>query len=118
MSGLPPGEREATVRRIHAACEHPDAEALRALLPRAVALMDTGGDLPASTEPVTGIGVARRLLDLLTGADLVVQPVNGACAIVARRSGRVTAIVSFGFDGAEVDRVWITLSPLKLRRWN
>lgn len=118
MSGIPPGEREATVRRIHAACEHPDAGALRALLPRALALVDTGGDLPAPTDPVTGPDVARRLIDVLAGADLVVQPVNGACAIVARRSGRVTAIVSFGFDGADVDRVWITLSPLKLRRWN
>ena len=119
MSTLPPGERDALVERVLHACELRDAPALHSLLsPDVVALIDTGGDLIASTWPLTGTEVVPRLLDALAGADLTAHPVNGVCAIVARRGIRVTCIVSFGFEGDAIARVWITLSPLKLRRWN
>ena len=116
---MTPDPRDAVVQRVRAACEHPDARALEALLPPSVvALIDSGGDVIASTRPITGSDVVPRLLDTLAGASLTVQPVNGVCAIVARRAERVVAIVSFGFEGETITRVWITLSPLKLRGWN
>jgi hypothetical protein len=116
---MTPDPRDAVVQRVRAACEHPDAPALEALLqPHAVALIDTGGDVIASTRPITGADVVPLLLDTVAGASLTVQPVNGACAIVARRADRVVAIVSFGLEGEAIARVWITLSPLKLRGWN
>ena len=119
MNDLPSGERDAVVHEIRLACEREDAPTLHTqLAPDVVALIDTGGDLIASTWPLTGDEVVPRLLDALDGAGLSVQQVNGVCAIVARRGERVSCIVSFGFEGNRIARVWITLSPLKLRRWN
>jgi len=119
MTTLPPGERDAVVHQVRDACERRDVPSLHSLLsPEVVALIDTGGDLIASTWPLTGDEVVPRLLDALDGAGLSVQQVNGVCAIVARRGERVSCIVSFGFEGNRIARVWITLSPLKLRRWN
>jgi hypothetical protein len=116
---MTPAQRDALVHRVLVVCEHPDAPALQALLsPHVVALIDTGGDVIASTTPITGPAVADRLLAAVAATELAVQQVNGACALVARRADRVVAIVSFGFQGTEITRVWITLSPLKLRHWN
>jgi len=120
MSTLPPGERDAIVHRVRVACELADAPALRSLLtPDVVALVDSGGDLPVATHPVAGAGpVADTVLAALAGAGVTEQQVNGVCALVARRAGRVVGIVSLEISDGAVARVWITLSPLKLRRWN
>lgn len=119
MTDLAQGERHAIVQQVLEACERTDVPALHTLLsPDVVALVDTGGDLIASTWPLTGAEVVPRLLEAIDGLSLSAQQVNGVAAIVGRRGIRVVCIVSFGFEGAGVARVWITLSPLKLRRWN
>lgn len=119
MTELPQEERDAIIHQVLHACERADALTLHTLLPpHVVALIDTGGDLIASTWPLTGAEVVPRLLGALDGAVLSAQQVNGVSAIVARRGIRVACIVSFGFEGDSITRVWITLSPLKLRRWN
>lgn len=113
-------EREALVTAVAEACERTDARALAALLhPGAVALIDSGGDLIAETLPITGAErVATELLAVVSGAALAVQPVNGVTGLVVRRGIRVVGIVAFDVDAGLVTRVWITLNPLKLQRWN
>lgn len=113
-------DRDAVVRAVRVACERPDAPAAAALLaPGAVAWVDSGGDVPAELLPVDDPErIAQLLLSALAGAALAEHQVNGLCALVGRRDGRVTAIVSLDVRAGAVNRVWITLSPLKLRRWN
>ena len=108
------------VHGVRLACERADAPTLHTLLsPDVVALVDTGGDVIAPTRPVSGVSaVADTMLATLAGADLAEQQVNGVCALVARRGERVVAIVSLAVSHDLVTRVWITLSPLKLQRWN
>ena len=120
MNHLPPGERDAVVHDLRLACERTDAPALHTLLsPDVVALVDTGGDLLAPTRPLEGVAaVADALLATLSTADVTEQQVNGVRALVARRGGRVVAIVSLEVAHGRAIRVWITLSPLKLQRWN
>jgi RNA polymerase sigma-70 factor (ECF subfamily) len=114
---------EAVIRRVGAAVAQDDPAALRAILTGdVVALVDSGGDLLAPVLPVEGPeAVSREVLAVLsprTGATLTEQRVNGALALIARRGGRVEAIVSFGLRRRRIDRVWIVRSPQKLRRWN
>jgi RNA polymerase sigma-70 factor (ECF subfamily) len=113
-------ERDALVTRVREACERTDAPALAALLhPGVVALIDSGGDLIAETLPVTGADrVIPELLGAVAGAGVTVQAVNGVDGLVVRRGIRVVAIVAFDVADYRVTRVWITLNPLKLRRWN
>ena len=108
------------VHGVRLACERADDPTLRTLLsPDVVALVDAGGDLIAPTRPVSGVSaVAGTMLTTLAGADLAEQQVNGVCALVARRGDRVVGIVSLAVRDGLVTRVWITLSPLKLQRWN
>ena len=108
------------VHGVRLACERADAPTLSTLLsPDVVALIDTGGDLLASTRPLVGVAdVGDALLSTLGDADVTEQQVNGVCALVARRGDRVIGIVSLAVRDGLVTRVWITLSPLKLQRWN
>jgi RNA polymerase sigma-70 factor (ECF subfamily) len=114
---------EAVIRRAGAAVAQDDRAALGAALTGdVVALVDSGGDLLAPILPVEGReAVVRELLATLsprTGSTVAEQRVNGALALVARRGGRVEAIVSFGLRRRRIERVWIVRSPQKLRRWN
>jgi len=120
MNDLPSGERDAVIHEIRLACERTDAPTLHTLLsPDVVALIDTGGDLLASTRPLVGVtDVGDALLTTLGNADVTEHQVNGVCALVARRGGRVVGIVSLEVRDGMAVRVWITLSPLKLQRWN
>lgn len=113
-------ERDALVTRVREACERTDARALAELLhPGVVALIDSGGDLIAETLPVSGADrVIPGLLDLVAGASLATQPVNGVTGLVARRGIRVVGIVAFDVEDGCVTKVWVTLNPLKLLRWN
>ena len=108
------------VRAVRQACERGDAQTLHALLePGVEALVDTGGDLIAPTRPVSGVeAVADTMLATLAGCELAEQQVNGEAALVARRGDRVVGIVSLAVRDDLVTTVWITLSPLKLQRWN
>lgn len=116
---MTPDQREALVDRVREACEREDARALvRLFSPDAVLLADTGGDLVLPVRAAHGPDVVPRLLEAVAGTALLVQQANGTCALVARREDRVVCIVSFGFEGGAITRVWVTLSPLKLRRWN
>ena len=113
-------EREALVTRVREACERADAPALAALLhPGVVALVDSGGDLIAETLPVSGADrVIPELLGVVAGGSVAEQAVNGVGGLVVRRGIRVIAIVAFDVADECVTRVWITVNPLKLRRWN
>ena len=113
-------ERDTLIREIGRACELGDVSATHQLLhPAVVALVDSGGDLIAETEPVVGvIDVAQQLLELCRGASVTAGEVNGVLALIVRRALRVTSVVAFDTAAEHVTRVWITLNPLKLRRWN
>ncbi len=105
------------------ASEVEDARGLAALLhPDVIALVDSGGDLIAPTVALHGadevIPEAFAALSLRSGSVVSEQRVNGAPALVVRRAGRVTAIVSLGIRRGRVGQVWITRSPQKLQRWN
>lgn len=112
--------RESLVARVAEACERTDARALAALVHTdAVALIDSGGDVIAQTLPVSGADrVTAELLALAAGAATTVQAVNGVTGLVVRRGIRVVGIVAFDVEGDCLTRVWITVNPLKLRRWN
>ena len=113
-------ERDALLGSVRVACDAADAPALARLLhPSVVALVDGGGDVIAETLPVTGrSAVVAELLRVLDGATLSAQPVNGVAGLIARRGRRVTAIIAIDVGHDLVTRVWITLNPLKLLRWN
>lgn len=112
--------REAIVHRVRVACEMADAGSLVSLLaPDVSALVDTGGDVIASTTPLHGTdAVGAALLELCAGASVAEQRVNAAPAMVVRRGGRVVAVVSVDVMAGLVQRVWVTRSPQKLQRWN
>ena len=113
-------ERDTLIREIGRACELGDVSAIHHLLhPAVVALVDSGGDLIAETEPVFGvIEVAQQLLELCHGTSVAAQDINGVLALVVRRALRVTGVIAFDTTAEQVTHVWITLNPLKLRRWN
>lgn len=119
----PSPSREAIVHGFRVAAEDADANALAALLAAdVVALTDGGGDVLAATTAVRGPdAVAAEAIALLSrraGVEVAEQSVNAAPALIARRGGRVAAIVSLGVRDGRVTQVWITRSPQKLQRWN
>ncbi len=120
MNAVPSGRRDTIVHEVRLACERGDTPTLRLLLaPFVVAFIDSGGDVIAQTRPVTGVDrVIHELSALVDAAEVSEQQVNGVRALVARRANHVVGIASMDIADDLVTRVWITVSPLKLQRWN
>jgi RNA polymerase sigma-70 factor (ECF subfamily) len=113
---------DQTAARFVAACHHDDQQLLVSLLAAdAVAISDGGAQVRAAVSPVQGaVGVARFVTDLLSrqaDIDLSVAPVNGRAGLVARRGGRVVAVLSLAVVDASVTTVWISLNPTKMHGW-
>ena len=114
---------EDLVRALRDAWDAGDESVLRRLLhPRATFVVDSGGQVPAPVRPVRGsAGVAaamRRAAADLTGAELAEVRVNGQPGLAFRDLGRVVAVIGIGLHGQRIRRVWMTVNPSKLTRWN
>lgn len=116
------GEHAAAVRTFTRAWQAGDIAALVAVLdPNAAAIVDGGGLVSASIEPLVGaqavarflVGVHERQADL----ELRERVVNGEPGLVASAGGHTVAVVALGVEAGKVTRVWAVRNPDKLRRW-
>ena len=112
------------VRGFAEACLRDDIAAVRAALDAdAVAVCDSGGQVPAAAGAVHGAEeVARLVAVLLCGRppdmELAIESVNGRTGLALRRAGRAIAVVGLQEAGAKVTDVWIVLNPAKLNGWH
>jgi RNA polymerase sigma-70 factor (ECF subfamily) len=117
-----PGRHDDVVRGFADACRRGDIPALRAALSlAAVAVVDSGGSVPAPAGPVAGAGQVLDLVGVLlcgqADTELTVEAVNGRAGLALRRAGRVVAIVGLTVADAQVVVLWIVLNPAKLAGW-
>ncbi|MGW0957620.1 RNA polymerase sigma factor SigJ [Streptomyces gelaticus] len=114
--------RTDVVRRVKAAWERKDIEALVGLLdPAAVMTADGGGMAGAALRPVEGgVRIAQYMVaiaDKAPGLELLERSVNGVPGLVARRGGVVMTVASFDVSDGCVTRIWAVRNPEKLRSW-
>ncbi|MCE7003768.1 hypothetical protein LWC34_13160 [Kibdelosporangium philippinense] len=111
---------EFVAHRFRLACESGSAAGLSLLLdPDVTAFFDSGGTLPRAARPICGIAeTTTAVLDLLVGAAISVQSVNGRAGLVVRCCDRVSAVASFSVCAGLVTEIWLVVNPDKLRHWN
>ncbi|MCS5713694.1 hypothetical protein NVV95_03910 [Herbiconiux sp. CPCC 205716] len=109
------GAEPAALRELRLALALADRPALEAVLDGSVGLV---ADRGRAATPVRGrVPVARVLLGELDGAELHAHSVNGQSGLVARRGGRVVAVVLAEVEHDSVVRVWLVTASAKLARW-
>jgi RNA polymerase sigma-70 factor (ECF subfamily) len=114
-----PRGHDDVVGRLATACRTREAGTIEAVLsPDAVAVCDSGGQVPAPLRPVRGAAeVARLLRVLLPGTDLTVESVNGRAGLAIRRAGSAVAVIAVSCAEDRATALWIVLNPAKLRGW-
>jgi RNA polymerase sigma factor (sigma-70 family) len=121
-AAAPTARQAAVVRDFKLAWEAQDIGALVSLLdPRATAIADGGGLVPAALDPIHGgEQIARYLTDLTArapGMTIVERTVNGQPGLVAHHQGVLAAVFAFGITGDRISRIWAVRNPDKLRPW-
>jgi RNA polymerase sigma-70 factor (ECF subfamily) len=114
---------EEIVRRFRDAWDEGNESAIRGLLhPRAILVIDSGGQVPAPRTPVRGsaavVAAMKQMAADLSGAELEEVRVNGQPGLAFRNPRRVVAVISIGFLGRRIRQIWMTVNPSKLTRWN
>jgi RNA polymerase sigma factor (sigma-70 family) len=121
-AAAPTARQAAVVRDFKRAWEAQDIEALVSLLdPRATAIADGGGLVPAALDPIHGgEQIARYLTDLTArapGMTIAERTVNGQPGLVASYEGVLAAVFAFGIADGRISRIWAVRNPDKLRPW-
>jgi RNA polymerase sigma factor (sigma-70 family) len=121
-AAAPTARQAAVVRDFKRAWEAQDINALVSLLdPRATAIADGGGLVPAALDPIHGgEQIARYLTDLTArapGMTIVERTVNGQPGLVATYEGVLAAVFAFGIGDGRISRIWAVRNPDKLRPW-
>jgi RNA polymerase sigma-70 factor (ECF subfamily) len=121
-AAAPTARQAAVVRDFKRAWEAQDIDALVSLLdPRATAIADGGGLVPAALDPIHGgEQIARYLTDLTArapGMTIAERTVNGQPGLVASYEGVLAAVFAFGIADGRISRIWAVRNPDKLRPW-
>jgi RNA polymerase sigma factor (sigma-70 family) len=121
-AAAPTARQAAVVRDFKRAWEAQDINALVSLLdPRATAIADGGGLVPAALDPIHGgEQIARYLTDLTArarGMTIVERTVNGQPGLVAYYDAVIAAVFAFGVADGRISRIWAVRNPDKLRPW-
>lgn len=108
---------------LHRATRDGDRDAVRALLdPRVTMWVDAAGSADATPGVVEGVDETARALSRVLrhgpGVEVEVCSVNGVAGLTVRHEGTVTGVVSVSAASGRVTKVWVVLSPGKLRGWN
>jgi RNA polymerase sigma factor (sigma-70 family) len=116
-------EHAAVVRSFKNAWQTGDlATLIRLLDPAATAIIDGGGLVSASLEPLHGadaiggflLGVFERQPDLVLREAVV----NGEAGLVAIGGGRTLAVIAFALTDGRIERIWAVRNPDKLTAWS
>jgi RNA polymerase sigma-70 factor (TIGR02957 family) len=116
----PPDQQRRLIETFIGAVANGDVATLRSVLAAdVVSLADGGGKSIAAKRPVVGIdAVTRLLIGLITkyGEGVVpsIEEVNGAPAVVTRKDGAMTSILTFVFDGERIVELFSIVNPDKL----
>lgn len=105
---------DAAVFAVAAACRTGDAATVGTLMAAdVVAVVDGVGERSGSGS------VSRLLIDTAAGQhrSVSVESVNGRSGLAYRRADRVVGIAAIFVEHDVVQRVWLVLSPDKLRHW-
>jgi RNA polymerase sigma factor (sigma-70 family) len=121
-AAAPTASQAAVVRDFKRAWAAQDINALVSLLdPRATAIADGGGLVPAALDPIHGgEQIARYLTDLTArapGMTIAERTVNGQPGLVASYEGVLAAVFAFGIADGRISRIWAVRNPDKLRPW-
>ena len=115
-----PAQQQRLVETFLGALANGDVDSLRNLLAADVmAIADGGGKTFAAKRPVFGAdAVAKMFVGIVQkfaqGIEPSIEEVNGAPAVVGRRDGEITNILTFTFDGDRIAEVISFVNPDKL----
>lgn len=116
----PKDEQRRLVESFLGAILHGDVASLRNVLASdVVSIADGGGRTLAAPRPVVGLDAVARLYVTVArkfgeGLESAIEEVNGAPAVIGRRDGVITAVLSFRFEEGRICEIWNVLNPDKL----